>query len=322
MRLPRARQALEIHRVMVRIRHFEEAAGALMESGRIPGGLHLYVGQEAIAAGVMSHLTPTDQITSTHRGHGHLIAKGGEMARMFAELFGKSTGYCRGKGGSMHISDFDQGMLGANGIVGAGIPIAVGAAFANRYRGNSNVSVTFFGDGATTEGTFHESMGLAALYKLPVVFVCEDNMYAEFTRRSRHQLIVPASDKGKAYGMPGVDVDGMDVIAVHRQAERCIARARAGEGPSYMECHAYRYFDHVGVTGMGVPYRTDEEREEWVARDPILRLEEQMIAGALSSAEELRAVHDEAAQEVADAIEFAERSPEPEAAALFEDVYA
>ncbi|MCA9825341.1 MAG: thiamine pyrophosphate-dependent dehydrogenase E1 component subunit alpha, partial [Dehalococcoidia bacterium] len=254
---------------MVRIRSFEEEAGKLMESGRIPGALHLYVGEEAVAAGVMVHLTDDDQITSTHRGHGHLVAKGGDLGRMYAELFGKAGGYCKGKGGSMHISDVEKGMLGANGIVGAGPPIAIGAAFSNKYRGTGNVTVCFFGDGASNEGTFHEAANMAALYGLPVIFLCENNGFGEYTRQDRHQAIRDVADRAAGYGMPGVVVDGMDAVAVYETAGEAIARARRGEGPTLVEAKTYRYFDHVGVRGMGVVYRDDSEVLEWRKRDPI-----------------------------------------------------
>ena len=186
---------LDIHRRMVRIRIFEETAGKLAEDGKIPGELHLYVGEEAVACGVMVHHSNQDWITSTHRGHGHLIAKGGEFDRMFAELFGRSTGYCKGKGGSMHVSNLDLGMLGANGIVGGGPPIAVGAGFSNKFRKTKNVSISFFGDGASNEGAFHEAANMAALYKLPVIFVCENNGYGEYTPQAKHQAIVDVADR-------------------------------------------------------------------------------------------------------------------------------
>ena len=202
--VPSPKVLQELHRKMVRIRKFEESAGKMMEDGKIPGALHLYVGQEAVASGVMQHLSNKDWITSTHRGHGHLVAKGGEFKPMFAELFGRSTGYCRGKGGSMHISNMELGMLGANGIVGGGPPIAMGAAFSNKFKKNKNVSVAFFGDGASTEGSVHEAANMAALYKLPCVFVCENNGYGEYTPQSRHQAIVDVADRASGYGMPGV----------------------------------------------------------------------------------------------------------------------
>ena len=249
---PKALQ--EMHLKMVRIRRFEERAGQLMEDGKVPGALHLYVGQEAVAAGVMQHLSNKDWITSTHRGHGHLVAKGGEFKPMFAELFGRSTGYCSGKGGSMHISNMDLGMLGANGIVGGGPPIAMGAAFANKFHKNKNVSVAFFGDGASNEGSVHEAANMAALYKLPCIFLCENNGYGEYTPQANHQAIVDVADRAAGYGMPGVICDGMDVMSVYEAAGEAIARARAGDGPTLLDlsflrpCRCSRY-------GFELPYR-------------------------------------------------------------------
>ena len=264
---------LDIHRRMVRIRTFETEAGRMAEAGKIPGALHLYVGEEAVAAGVMVHLSNEDWITSTHRGHGHLIAKGGEFDRMFAELFGRATGYCRGKGGSMHISNMDLGMLGANGIVGAGPPIAVGAAFSTKYRKTDRVAVTFFGDGASNEGSFHEAANMAALYKLPVIFVCENNGYGEYTPQAKHQAIVDVADRASGYGMPGVVVDGMDAMAVYESAEAAIERARAGDGPTLLECKTYRFFDHVGGArhGTHVPHRRGTRRVAETRSHPPVR---------------------------------------------------
>lgn len=313
---------LDLHRRMVRIRRFEETAGKMMEDGKIPGALHLYVGEEAVATGVMAHLSNQDQITSTHRGHGHLIAKGGAFDRMFAELFGRATGYCKGKGGSMHISNMELGMLGANGIVGGGPPIAMGAGFSNKFRKTDNVAACFFGDGASNEGSFHEAANMAALYKLPVLFVCENNGYGEYTPQSNHQAIVDVADRAQGYGMPGVIVDGMDVMAVYEAAGEAIARARAGEGPTLLECKTYRYYDHVGVRGMGLTYRTDEEVEEWQKKDPIDLFEARLAEQDVLSADAAQAVHDEVLAEIAEAIKFAEDSPYPEPEAVLEDVYA
>lgn len=312
----------DLHRRMVRIRLFEETAGRLMEDGKIPGALHLYVGQEAVAAGVMVHLSNEDWITSTHRGHGHLIAKGGEFDRMFAELYGKATGYCKGKGGSMHICNMELGMLGANGIVGGGPPIAVGAAFSNRFRKTDRVACTFFGDGASNEGAFHEAANMAGLFKLPVIFVCENNGYGEFTAQANHQAIVDVADRAAGYGMPGVVVDGMDAVAVYEAAGEAIARARKGEGPTLLECKTYRFFDHVGVRGMGLSYRSDDEVEQWRARDPIPTLERQLADQGILSEAEAQAVHEEVAAEVQAGVKFAEESPMPDPDALLEDVYA
>ncbi len=312
----------DMHRRMVRIRVFETEAGRLAESGKIPGALHLYVGEEAVAAGVMVHLSDEDWITSTHRGHGHLIAKGGAFDRMFAELFGRATGYCRGKGGSMHISNMELGMLGANGIVGAGPPIAVGAAFSTKFRKTDRVAVSFFGDGASNEGSFHEAANMAALYRLPCIFVCENNGYGEYTAQADHQAIVDVADRAAGYGMPGVVVDGMDAVAVFEAAGAAIDRARAGEGPTLLEAKTYRFFDHVGVRGMGLSYRADEELAEWQKRDPIrlfeARLEELNVLGK----EQAAAVHDEVVADVKAGIDFAESSPLPDPETLLDDVYA
>jgi TPP-dependent pyruvate/acetoin dehydrogenase alpha subunit len=313
---------LDIHRRMVRIRIFEETAGKMMEDGKIPGALHLYVGEEAVASGVMVHLTNNDWVTSTHRGHGHLIAKGGDFDRMMAELFGCATGYNNGKGGSMHICDMELGMLGANGIVGGGPPIAMGAGFSNKFKKNKDVSVSFFGDGASNEGSVHEAANMAALYKLPVVFVCENNGYGEYTAQRNHQAIVDVADRASGYGMPGVVVDGMDAIAVYEAAGQAIARARNGDGPTLLECKTYRYYDHVGVRGMGMTYRTDEELEQWKARDPIELMEGRLADQNILSPEAAQAVHDEVTTQVQAAVEFAKSSPMPDASTLLTDVYA
>jgi TPP-dependent pyruvate/acetoin dehydrogenase alpha subunit len=313
---------LDLYTRMLRIRLFEEEAGRLSEAGKIPGALHLYVGEEAVAAGVMAHLTAEDQITSTHRGHGHLAAKGGDFKYMYAELFGRATGYCKGKGGSMHIADLDLGMLGANGIVGGGPPIAVGAAFSNKYRGTRNVTCCFFGDGASNEGTFHEAANMAALYRLPLVFVCENNGFGEFTRQDRHQAVQDVADRAAGYGMPGVVVDGMDVIAVYEAAGEAIARARRGEGPTLLECKTYRFFDHVGVRGMGVSYRDDAEVLRWRERDPLTTFESRLIEmGTLTEADR-DAARGRITDEIREAIAFAESSPFPSEDTLLADVYA
>ncbi len=313
---------LDIHQRMVRIRIFEEAAGKMMEDGKIPGALHLYVGQEAIAAGVMVHLSNEDYITSSHRGHGHLIAKGGEYDRMFAELYGKATGYCKGKGGSMHISNLELGMLGANGIVGGGPPIAVGAAFSIKFKQKDNVAVCFFGDGASNEGSFHEAANMAALFKLPCIFVCENNGYGEYTPQANHQAIVDVADRAPGYGMPGVVVDGMDAIAVYEAAGEAIKFARQGGGPTLLECKTYRYYDHVGVRGMGLSYRTDEEVERWRQKDPIMNFEARLAEQGVLSADAARAIHEQVEQDVQAGIAFAESSPMPDPSTITEDVYA
>jgi len=269
----------------------------------------------------MQHLSNEDQITSTHRGHGHLVAKGGEFKPMYAELFGRATGYCGGKGGSMHISNMDLGMLGANGIVGGGPPIAMGAAFANKFLKRKSVTVSFFGDGASNEGSVHEAMNMAALYKLPCVFVCENNGYGEYTSQANHQAIVDVADRAAGYGMPGVVVDGMDVMAVYEAAGEAIERARNGGGPTLLECKTYRYYDHVGVRGMGMSYRTDEEVEAWKNRDAIQSFEKRLIELGSMSRKQIDAVYDKVNRDIEEAIEFANESPYPDPGELLDNVY-
>jgi TPP-dependent pyruvate/acetoin dehydrogenase alpha subunit len=313
---------VDLHHRMVRIRLFEEEAGRLMEAGVMPGFLHLYVGQEAVAAGVMSTLRDTDQITSTHRGHGHAVAKGANFRQMFAELYGKSTGYCRGRGGSMHINDLDIGMLGANGIVGGGIPIAVGAAFASAYRGDHGVAAAFFGDGGSNIGSFHEAANMAAVLNLPVLLICENNGYAEFTAQSDHMRITDIADRAAGYGMPGVIVDGMDAVAVHHTTLAAVERARSGGGPTLIEAKTYRFYDHQGIKGLRIPYRSADEVARWKARDPIELVEQRAVEAGLILRGELDAVWESTRAEVADAIAYAEASPYPDAADLLNDVYS
>ena len=311
---------VEMYEMMVLIREFDERAGTLMEQARIAGVVHLYVGEEAVAVGVCAVLNESDYITSTHRGHGHLLAKGGEPNRMYAELFGKATGYCKGKGGSMHIADLDIGMLGANGIVGAGPPIAVGAAFASKYRNDGNVAVCFFGDGASNEGTFHEAANVAALYKLPVVFVCENNLYGEFTRQSDHQAIEDVADRAGAYNMPGVTVDGMDVMAVYEAASAAVERARAGQGPTLLECKTYRFYDHVG-RDFGIVKRDEEEVAYWRSRDPIQQFRDQLIRQDVLGDADADAILERVRSRIEEAIKFAEESPDPDPSSILEDVF-
>jgi acetoin:2,6-dichlorophenolindophenol oxidoreductase subunit alpha len=317
-----ADDVLDLHRRMARIRIFETEAGRLMEAGLLPGFLHLYVGQEAVAAGAMATLTDADQITSTHRGHGHAVAKGATFRPMFAELFGRVDGYCHGRGGSMHINDLSIGMLGANGIVGAGLPIAVGAAFAGRYRSDGTVAMTFFGDGASNIGAFHEAANMAAVLKLPVVFVCENNGYAEFTAQDRHMLLTDVADRAASYGMPSEICDGMDAIAVRLACQRAVDRARAGDGPSMVEAKTYRYYDHQGVKGLRRPYRTEEEVAAWKKRDAIELLEARAAADGVVEAAAFAQVWEETRADAADAIEFAQASPQPDPETVTRNVYS
>lgn len=311
----------DLHLRMRKIRAFELAAGELMEKAEIPGSVHLSVGQEAVAAGVGAALREDDQITSTHRGHGHMLAKGGLVRPMIAELFGRANGSCGGKGGSMHISDPAIGVLGANGIVGAGPPIAVGAAFANRFKGTDRVTATFFGDGASNQGSVHEAGNMASLWKLPIVFVCENNLYAEFTAQKRHQAIEDIAAMAGAWGMDSVIVDGMDVIAVYEAAQAAVAKARDGGGPTFIEAKTYRFYDHIGFKGLRLKYRPPEEVEEWRLRDPIDALERILVDRDVMSPEDIAAVASACETEVADAINAAKSSEPPLPDALMQDVY-
>mgnify|MGYP005848164501 FL=1 len=312
---------IEAYRLMVRVRLFEEAVARLLGEGLIPGIVHLYAGQEAVAVGACAALRPGDHLTSTHRGHGHLVARGGDLRQMFAELFGRVDGYCHGKGGSMHVADLELGMLGANGIVAAGLPIAVGAAFASKYRGDGSVCLSFFGDGATNQGAFHEALNLAAILKLPAVFICENNLYGEWTRQDRHQAIRDVAERAAAYGMPGVTVDGMDVLAVYEAVADAVARARAGGGPTLVECKTYRFFDHTGASD-GTHARPAEELEEWRSRDPILVFRRLLVQDGILPEARATVIEEEERQSVDEAIRWAKESPWPDPEALLTDVYA
>ena len=310
---------LEMYRKMIRIRLFEEKARSLVLEGRMYTGLHLYIGEEAIAAGVCSCLRETDCITSTHRGHGHCIAKGADTKRMMAELYGKATGYCKGKGGSMHIADMSKGVIGANGIVGAGLPIATGVAFAQKYNGEDNVTVAFFGDGASNRGTFHESLNMAASQKLPLIFVCENNNYAMSTSFDYHSNNKTISQRARAYDIPGALADGNDVLDVYETTIEAVERARAGEGPTLLEFTTWRHYGHF----LNDPqhYKDPNKQEQWLADDPIPRFEKYLTGNGLFSTSELDAVRAAAAEEIEQAVIFSEESPEPAYDVLFEDLY-
>lgn len=310
---------VESYRKMVLIRKFEMCASKLFAQNKLPGFLHLYVGEEAVSTGVCSALEVTDYITSTHRGHGHLIAKGGDVKKMMAELFAKETGYCKGKGGSMHISDRDKGILGANGIVGAGIPIATGAAFASKYKGDGRVAVSFFGDGAANRGTFHEALNMAAAFKLPAVFVCENNLFAISVCARYHMAISDISDRAAAYGMPGYSIDGNDVELVYETTKAAVERARRGEGPTLIECKTWRHRGHY--EGDPDDYRTAEEKAEWMQKDPIERLAKRLIEEGICTQAELDAIASDADKLLAEAIDEAEAAPVPSVSALMADIY-
>jgi TPP-dependent pyruvate/acetoin dehydrogenase alpha subunit len=310
---------LAMYERMVEIRFFEDAAGKNFADGLIPGFVHLYAGEEAVAVGICAHLTDRDYITSTHRGHGHCIAKGVDIPGMVAELMGKATGICKGKGGSMHIADVDKGMLGANGIVGGGPPLAAGAALTAKTLGTGGVAVCFFGDGASNQGTFHEALNLAAIWKLPVVFVCENNGYAESTPVHYHCSSTDIANRAGAYEIPGVVVDGLDLFSVYEAAGEAIARARRGEGPTLIEAKTYRYYGHF--QGDMVTYRTDEELNRFKQRDAIQSVRTYAIDHGLATGDELDAIDARVKAELDEAWAQAKAAPWPKPEEALEDVY-
>jgi len=313
---------LLLYETMVRIREFEETARSLMLEGRLAGFLHLYSGEEAIASGVCSELSDEDCICSTHRGHGHIIAKGGSVNRMMAELYGKDTGYSQGKSGSMHIADIDIGIIGANGIVGACIPIANGVAFALRYKKKDAVAVAFFGDGATNRGTFHEALNLASAWRLPVVFVCENNGFGMSTPPSRATNNRRLSERAAAYNIPGVTVDGNDPVAVKEAAAAAVRLAKIGKGPSLIECVTWRHHGHY--IGDPAVYKDPEEQKKWLSadHDPITRFENRLLYENIAHEAELERIREAARRELHAAVAFAEESPAPAPETLLENVYA
>lgn len=315
-----AEQLREVLHKMYLIRRFEEGAEDAYMRGLIHGTMHLSIGQEASALGICMPLTDQDQITSTHRGHGHCIAKGADVKRMFAEFFGKTTGYCKGRGGSMHIADVTKGNLGANGIVAGGIPIAVGAALAAKKLKNGKVAVSFFGDGANNEGAFHEALNMAAVWKLPVIFVCENNGYGMSTSTERSTAVKNIADRASAYAIPGVIVDGNNFSEVAEAASAAVERARAGEGPTLIESKTYRYRGHSKSDRNR--YRTKEEIEDWMAnRDPIALFEAELKEFGIIDDAGIEAVREAVKKEIADGIEFAKESPSPEIRDLENYVY-
>jgi pyruvate dehydrogenase E1 component alpha subunit len=310
----------EIYRKMLTIRFFEEKVFELYAQNLVPGTIHLYTGEEAVAVGVCSTLRKDDYITSTHRGHGHCIAKGAELKRVMAEILGKRTGYCKGKGGSMHIADFSIGMLGATAVVGAGIPIATGAGLSIKLRKTDQVVACFFGEGASNQGTFHEGINMAAIWKLPVIFICENNLYAMGTRQSMVMAIENVADRAVAYGIPGVVVNGNDVLAVYEAAQKAVERARKGEGPTLIECKTYRHKGHSRVDP--ARYRPKEEVEEWLHRDPIKLFKERLLQTSTLTEAESQQIEKETVAEIEEAVKFAIESPYPAPEEALEDVYA
>jgi len=318
---------------MLRIRGFDETVVGLVQRGEFVGAVHCYLGEEAVAVGACTALRDDDYITGNHRSHGHPIAKGGDVRRAMAELFGKKTGYCKGKGGSMHLADFSIGILGESGILASALPVAVGAGLACKLQGRDNVVIPFFGDGASNEGACHEAMNLASVWKLPVVFVCENNQYAVTTHYHETVSVENVSDRAPAYNMPGVLVDGQDVLAVHEAVREAVARARSGLGPSLVEARTYRYQDHSeginrvapapprsGVTPPP-PYRTQEEIAYWRKRDPIIIHKERLIAQKLATEAEIAQMEEKVRGEIAEALEFAKQSPYPEPEEAFDDLF-
>ena len=311
---------IDMYRRMVRIRTFEERVYKEFAAGNIPGFVHLYSGEEATAVGACANLTPNDYITSTHRGHGHLIAKGGKTDKMMAELFAKKTGYNKGKGGSMHIADTEIGILGANGIVGAGIPIAGGAALSAQMRGTDQVAICFLGDGASNTGRFHEGVNLAACWSLPVVYIIENNLYAECTPFSEICKLANVADRAGSYGIPGITVDGNDVLAVYEAVGEAVARARKGEGPTLVECKTYRFHGHF--EGDPCNYQPEAEIADWKKKDPIPRFRKKLVEMGVLTEEAASKIDREINEEIDSAVKFAEESPLPAPEEALEDVYA
>jgi pyruvate dehydrogenase E1 component alpha subunit len=311
---------VEMLRKMLEIRFFEEKDFELYGQNLVPGTIHLYAGEEAVAVGVCSALRKDDYITSTHRGHGHCIAKGAELKRTMAEILGKRTGYCKGKGGSMHIADFDIGMLGATAVVGAGLPIAVGAGLSAELRRTDQVTACFFGEGASNQGTFHESLNMAGAWKLPVIFVCENNLYAMGTRQSRIMAINNIAERASGYGFSGVTVEGNDVLAVYNVAQQAVERARKGEGPKLIECKTYRHKGHSRVDP--AKYRPKEEVEEWLRKDPIRLFKTELLQEHVLTEVDIQQIESQVAAEIDEAVRFAKESPYPVPEEALEDVYA
>jgi len=317
-------QLVELMEKMLVIREFETTVQKHFAEGEIPGFVHLYLGEEAVGVGACSALGKEDYITSTHRGHGHLLARGGDIKKMMAEIFGKATGYNKGKGGSMHIADVSLGILGANGIVGAGLPIAAGAGITSQVLDEDSVTICFFGDGASNRGTFHEAINMASVWNLPVVFVCENNMYAismpQYRADGRKgQNIKDVSDRAVAYGISGVTVDGNDVMAVREAVVEAVKKARSGGGPSLVECKTYRHRGHF--EGDPTVYRSDEELEQWKKKDPINRYKKVLEDQEILDEDGFNELREKVRGQIDEALQFAQDSPEPDPSEVTTDVY-
>ena len=311
-------------RRMMLIRRFDETVKEMVQRGELVGAAHCYIGEEAVAVGACAALRDDDYITGNHRSHGHPIAKGGDVRGAMAELLGKSTGFCKGKGGSMHLADFSIGILGESGIVASALPVAVGAAMGSKMQGTDRVVVSFFGDGASNQGACHEAMNLASIWKLSVIFLCENNQYAVTTHFSQTVAVENISDRATAYNMPGVLVDGQDAIAMHEATSHAVARARAGEGPTLLEARTYRYEDHSeGLNRiLRESYRTDEEVEYWRNRDPIVIHSQLLVEQGIATQGEVDQVQAETTAAIEDALQFARESPYPLEEDLLTDMYA
>jgi pyruvate dehydrogenase E1 component alpha subunit len=310
----------KMYQDMLKIRYFENQITDLYSKVLIPGLAHLYIGEEAIAVGVCASLNECDFVVSTHRGHGHLIAKGADLKKMMAEVLGKETGYCKGKGGSMHIIDVKKGILGANGIVGAGIPIATGSAYSAKVRGTDQVTVAFFGDAASNQGTFHESINMAAAWKLPAVYICENNLYGISVDIRKVTNTKDLATRALAYNIPGIVVNGNDVLEVYRITKEAVVRARKGEGPSLIECKTYRWKGHH-IGDPGTVYRLEKETEEWKERCPIKTFYERLIKEKIASEEELSQIEKDTKEMIKEALDFAIQSPYPDEKEAYEDLF-
>jgi TPP-dependent pyruvate/acetoin dehydrogenase alpha subunit len=313
---------IKMYGTMLKIRTFEETIAKTFRAGDLEGFLHPCVGEEATATGVCLNLNIDDYITTNHRGHGHMIAKGADVNKMAAELYGKSTGYCRGKSGSMHIADIDVGVLGANGIVAAGIPIATGAGYSIKLRNTSQVAVSFFGDGATTQGAFHEAVNMAAAWKLPVIYIIENNNYLVGTRYERVCNIKNLSDLSNSYNIPGVSIDGNNVIEVYKAANKAVNNARLGKGPAIIECKTYRWSGHHLLESEDIPYRPKEEIESWKKKCPIKKFENLLLKEDIIDKSNINKMRKEIQKLMDEAIKFAEASPSTKPEEALEDVFA
>jgi pyruvate dehydrogenase E1 component alpha subunit len=310
-----------LYATMYRIRQFEDQVFELYKLGLMPGLAHSYIGQEAVATGTCAALQARDYIVSTHRGHGHLIARGADTKRMMAEVLGKKDGYCKGKAGSMHIVALDKNILGANGIVGGGIPIATGAAYMSKYKDTKQVTISFMGDSATNEGSFHESLNMASAWKLPIVYVIENNLYGISVALERVTNVTDLSVRAKAYGMQGVTIDGNDVLKVYETIKEAVASAREGRGPALIECKTYRWKGHH-VGDPATEYRTREEETYWKERCPLTSFQAYLIKNKVLDKKRITSLETGIKEEIQEAVEFAKNSPYPDAAEAFEDIYS